>query len=153
MARTVKDTKISSREARSKLQARRKPYWRQVQPGLAIGYHRPVGRRGKPAGAGTWIMRAWIDGAYREKVVATADDFADADGTVLSFAQAQAKVLELVARGRDPDSGPLTVAAALELHFAHLEGQGQSIGGNQRYHAAAHIIPLLGSVLVAESDH
>ena len=128
MARTVQDAKIGSREARSKLLARRKPYWRQVQPGLAIGYRRPVGRRAKPAGAGAWIMRTWIDGAYREKVIATADDFADADGTVLSFAQAQAKVLEIAARGGDPDSGPLTVAAALELHFATPRGAGQRCG-------------------------
>ena len=151
MARTVSDAKIGTREARSKLPARRKPYWRSVQQGLAIGYRKPRGRRGKPAGAGAWIMRAWAGGAYREKAIAVADDFATADGTVvLNFAQAQAKVLELAARGHESSSGPLTVAVALELHFAHLEGQGKAIGGNQRHHASAHIVPALGDALVAE---
>jgi integrase len=151
MARTVSDAKIGTREARSKLPARRKPYWRSVQQGLAIGYRKPRGRRGKPAGAGAWIMRAWAGGAYREKAFAVADDFATADGTVvLSFAQAQAKVLELAARGHESSSGLLTVAVALELHFAHLEGQGKAIGGNQRHHASAHIVPALGDALVAE---
>ena len=149
MARTVQDAKIGSRESRSKLLARRKPYWRQIQPGLHIGYRKPRGRRGRPAGAGVWIMRAWTGAAYREKAIATADDFAAADGTiVLSFAQAQAQVLELSARG-DSGTGPLTVATALELHFAHLEGQGQSVV-NQRYHAGAHIVPALGDELVGD---
>jgi integrase len=152
MARTVQDAKIGTREARSKLPARRKPYWRQIQQGLHLGYRKPRGRRGKPAGAGAWIMRAWVGGAYREKVIAVADDFAPADGTVvLNFAQAQARVQEFAARGADSGSGggPLTVAAALELHFAHLEGQGQSVV-NQRYHAGAHIVPALGDTLVSD---
>lgn len=150
MARTVQDAKIGSRESRRKnLAARRKPYWRQVQPGLAIGYRKPRGRKGKPAGAGRWIARIWANGAYREKAIAAADDFADADGVVvLNFAQAQAKVLELAARGREPGTGPLTVAAALELHFKHLEGKGKSTA-NQRYHAT-HVVPVLGNELVVE---
>ena len=151
MARTVKDMRIGSRDARSKLLARSKPYWRQISSGLAIGYRRPTGRRGQPAGAGTWIARTWVDGAYREKVVGTADDFIAADGaTILSFEQAQAKVLELTARGRDQVSGPLTVAVAVKLHFAHLEAQGKVVGENQRSHARAHIIPALGNVPVAD---
>jgi integrase len=152
MARTVQDAKIGSREARSKLPARRKPFWRQIQQGLHLGYRKPRGRRGKPAGAGMWIMRAYVDGAYREKAIVAADDFAAADGTVvLNFAQAQAKVLELAVRGADSGigSGPLTVAGAVALHLEHLEGQGQSVV-NQRYHASAHIIPALGAELVAD---
>jgi len=149
MARTVQDTKIGTREARSRLPARRKPYWRSVQAGLAIGYRRPVGRSGRPAGAGAWIMRTWMDGAYRERVIGTADDFADDDGTVvLSFAQAQARILES-ARDRVPGASPLTVAVALELHLAHLAGQGQSVV-NQRYQAGAHILPVMGDMLVAD---
>jgi integrase len=149
MARTVQDTKIGTREARSKLPARRKPYWRAVQAGLAIGYRRPVGGRSQPAGAGTWVSRVWADGAYREKVIGTADDFANADGTViLSFAQAQARVLES-ARESAPGASPLTVAVAVELHLAHLAGLGQSVV-TQRYHIDAHILPMLGDMLVAK---
>jgi integrase len=150
MTRTVQDAKIGSRESRSKLLARRKPYWRQIQPGLHLGYRKPRGRKGRPAGAGMWISRAYVGGTYREKAMTAADDFAAADGAaVLNFAQAQAKVLELAARGREPGTGPLTVAAALDLHLAHLEGRGQNVA-NQRYHAAAHILPVIGDDLVAD---
>jgi integrase len=153
MARTVQDAKIGTREARSRLPGRRKPNWRGIQPGLQIGYRKPRGRKGKPAGAGAWVMRRWIleVHGYRERVVGVADDFADADGTlVLNFAQAQAKVLELAQRPAGAsEAGPLTVGTALELHFKHLEGQGQSTV-NQRGHASAHILPVLGNELVAE---
>ena len=150
MARTVQDAKIGSRKSRSKLLARRKPYWRQIEPKLHLGYRKPRGRRGRPAGAGAWVSRTYVGGTYREKVIAVADDFATADGTVvLNFGQAQSRVLERAAQGREPGTGQLTVAAALELHLAHLEGQGQSVA-NQRYHAAAHILPALGSKLVVD---
>jgi hypothetical protein len=81
--------------------------------------------------------------------IATADDYAAADGTaVLNFAQAQAKVLELAA-GADAGGGSLTVATALELHIEHLVGQGQNTA-IQGYHYRAHIVPALGTTLVAE---
>jgi integrase len=82
-------------------------------------------------------------------VIGTADDFANADGTViLSFAQAQARVLES-ARESAPGASPLTVAVAVELHLAHLAGLGQSVV-TQRYHIDAHILPMLGDMLVAK---
>jgi integrase len=148
--RTVKDARLTTREQRSKLPARRKPYWRAIQPGLHLGYRRPRGRRGKPAGAGMWIMRVWGGGAYREKAIAAADDYAAADGTaVLNFAQAQARVLELAGAAADSGGGLLTVGAALESYFEHLEGQGQNTA-NGRYQAGAHILPVIGDAQVAE---
>jgi len=50
MARTVRNAKLDSRSARSKLTARREPYWVVISKGCAIGYR-------KGAGGGTWIAR------------------------------------------------------------------------------------------------
>jgi hypothetical protein len=62
--------------------ARGKPHYRKIEEGLHLGYRKPRGRRGKPAGAGKWVLRHYVG--------ALADDFSDADGVaVLNFKQAQ----------------------------------------------------------------
>ena len=38
MARTVRDAQLESREARSRLEARGKPHYRLIEPGLHLGY-------------------------------------------------------------------------------------------------------------------
>jgi integrase len=153
MARTVQDSKIGNRESRSKLPARGRPYWRMVQEGLHVGYRKARGRRGKPAGAGKWIMRRFLNGKYKSEAIATTDDYADADGVnVLDFAQAQAKVHELhVARANSAAgiTGPLTVAAAIELYLEHVEGEGRSTT-TQQIHSRALIVPELGDTLVSD---
>ena len=50
MARTLRDTKLDTRTSRSRLKARREPYWRSISEGLAVGYR-------KGAKGGTWIAR------------------------------------------------------------------------------------------------
>jgi hypothetical protein len=50
MARTVRNAKLDSRSARTKLAARREPYWVVLSKGCAIGYR-------KGSGGGTWIAR------------------------------------------------------------------------------------------------
>ena len=50
MARTVRNPKIDTRTARTRLLARREPYWTALSEGCALGY-----RRG--AKGGTWIGR------------------------------------------------------------------------------------------------
>jgi hypothetical protein len=84
MARTLRDAKLDTRNARSKLKARREPYWRTLSEGLSIGY-----RRG--AKGGTWIARLYTaEHGRRYRAIGTADDVVDADREhVLSFAQAQ----------------------------------------------------------------
>src|SRR5436190_11236240 len=87
MPRALKDSNLGSRDARSRLKARGKPYWRLIEPGLHLGYRKLAGR------PGTWCVRRYT-GAQTYTVEAikgvVADDNADADGrTVLSFAQAQ----------------------------------------------------------------
>ena len=90
MARTVRDAKLETRAAREKLEARGKPYYRALEPGLHLGYRKAKGRRGRKV-AGSWICRLYVgDQNYRVERIGTADDFSDADGVaVLSFKHAQ----------------------------------------------------------------
>lgn len=154
MARTIVDSNLKDRTARGRLKARRKPYWREIEPNLAIGYRRLKGRKGAPAGPGTWSARHYVGGgAYVvEKIDGVADDFSDANGvTVLDFKQAQdkARALHLKRHTATEITGPLTVKAALELHLEYLAGLGKSTV-SQRQHAGAHILPALGDIEVAK---
>ena len=111
MARTVADRNLGTREARRRLAARRKPYWRAIERGLHVGYYK--GSRG-----GRWIARRYCgEGRYQETVVGTADDVLDADGrAILDFDQAQAGAREWFhaevrrAAGEAPEAGPFTVS-------------------------------------------
>jgi integrase len=154
MARTIVDSNLKDRAARSRLAARGKPHYRLIEPGLHLGYRRPRGRKGKAAAGGTWVVRHYVGGqAYVTETIGVADDFSDADGVaVLDFRQAQNKAREIhVARAHGDAGmvGPLTVAAALDAYLEHLEGRGQSVV-NQRHHADALIIPVLGDAEVAK---
>lgn len=154
MARTIVDSNLKDRTARGRLKARRKPYWREIEPNLAVGYRRLKGRKGAPAGAGTWSARHYNGaGSYSvEKIDGVADDFSDANGvTVLDFKQAQdrARALHLQRQTASEITGPLTVTAAIERHLEHLAGLGQNVS-NQRHHARAFILPALGDVEVSK---
>jgi hypothetical protein len=86
MARRVLDAKLDSRTARGRLKASGKPYWRPTEPGVSLGYRKPL------SGAGKWVLRLHVGGKndYTTETFATADDVSDADGVaVLSFWQAQ----------------------------------------------------------------
>jgi hypothetical protein len=153
MARTLADSRIMDRAARSRLTARGKPYFRLVEEGLHLGYRKPRGRRGKPAPAGKWVVRRYAGKqTYVVETLATADDHSDPDGVVvLNFRQAQDRARELhVQRAHSAAGvvGPLTVAAALDAYLDHLEGRGQH-GADQRYHANAFILPALGAANVS----
>src|SRR5271157_5418980 len=153
MARTVRDTALESREARSRLKARGKPYYRKIEEGLHLGYRKPRGRRGKPAGAGKWVLRHYIGAqSYDVATIGAADDFSDADGhAVLNFKQAQdAARVQMVRRARDAAgiaAGPLTVRTAIASYLEYLEAHGKT-AGDVRQRAAAHIDPVLGNVEV-----
>jgi integrase len=153
MARTVRDSDLQHRTKRlSKLTPRGKPYYRLIDPGLHLGYRRPRGRKGKPAGAGRWVVRYYLGNqAYKVEIIGTADDYGDADGvTLLDFSQAQAKARKFVAQHaakRGSDDGPLTVKAAVETYLEFLESNRKS-AADARQRAAAHIYPSLGDVLV-----
>jgi hypothetical protein len=153
LARRTPDARLESRESRGRLTSRGKPHYRLLELGLHIGYRRLKGRKGRPAVAGTWVARHYVGGrSYIVEKIGTADDFSDADGTIiLSFAQAQDKArTRMVRRAQLANgiAGPLTVRAAVEGYFEFLEVHGKS-GVDARHRAKAHIDPTLGDIEVA----
>jgi integrase len=145
MARTIRDALLDTRTARGRLKARGKPYWRGLEPGLHLGYRKPL------SGAGKWLARHYVgDQAYEVETIAVADDFSDADGVaILSFPQAQILArTRMVARthraaGR---TKALTVKDAIESYITYLEAKRSRSGREARYAADAFILPSLGSV-------
>src|ERR1044072_7617518 len=91
MTRTVRESSLETRSARSRLKATAKPYFRMIEPGLHVGY------RKRKTGPGSWVVRRYAAKGYtvlnlktQDGTKVIADDFADADGgLVLNFAQAQ----------------------------------------------------------------
>src|ERR1700712_3342577 len=122
MARRVLDTTLDTRTARSRLKARGKPYWRQLEPGLSIGYRKPL------SGPGKWVVRHHCGGKndYHTETFGTADDLSDPDGAaILSFWHAQTKAREqMVQRAQSGTAAdaPLTVAASIDSYVEFLEG-------------------------------
>lgn len=151
MARTIRNAKLDTRSARSKLTVRREPYWTVVAAGCGIGY-----RRGKTGGS--WIAR-WRDasGQQHYESVGTADDTRDGDGiATLSYAQAQdrahiffsRKVRE--ARGEaEPERGSLTIADALSDYFSAQRRKGAKGATKDEKSANARILPELGPIEVS----
>jgi len=147
MARTLRDALLDTRTARSRLKARGKPYFRSLEPGLHLGYRKPL------SGPGKWVARHYVgEQSYEVETLAIADDYSDPDGVaILSFAQAQT-----LARGRMVDrvhaaagkTGPLTVSDAVDAYIEFLESNRKS-GPLARYVAEAFIKPELGSIEVA----
>ena len=141
MPRTLRDSKLDSREARSRLRVQGKPYKRLIEPGLHLLYRRLAGR------PGSWAVRKYLGNqAYAESSLnVVADDYSDADGvTVLTFAQAQAAALA----HKPKATGPLTVGQAMGRYLAHLDERGAGSAHDARIRAEAHIIPQLGNVQV-----
>ena len=152
MARTVRNAKLDTRSARTKLEERREPYWTAISRGCALGYRR--GSKG-----GTWVARLRApDGKQHYEALGAADDARDADGlTVFSFAQAQARASEFfqarswaLSGEAPPDKSPYTVERALKDYFASREQRGSKGVPADRYAANARIIPDLGSVEVSK---
>jgi integrase len=139
--RTLRDSKLDSREARSRLKVQGKPYKRLIEPGLHLLYRRLAGR------PGSWGVRRYLGNqVYLESSLgAVADDYADADGaTVLSFAQAQVAALA----HKPKATGPLTVRQAVEAYLGHLEGRGGTPDAWAR--VEAWVFPQLGNVEVED---
>lgn len=152
MARTVRNVKLDTRSARSRVEERREPYWTVVSAGCAIGYRK--GRKG-----GTWIARFRAeDGRQHHDALGAADDHRDPDGlTVFSFAQAQDRAREFFARrARElaghaaSREGPYTVKDAIEDYLSARERRGSKGVRADRYAAEARIIPELGLVDIAK---
>jgi integrase len=145
MARTVRDALLDTRTARSRLQARGKPYWRGLEPGLHLGYRRPT------TGAGKWVARHYVGAErYEVETIGVADDFSDPDGVaILSFHHAQTLARSrMVARAHKAagKTKPLAVSDAIESYLTYLESKRSRSGREARYAADAFILPALGSV-------
>jgi integrase len=147
MARRIKDATLDSKEARRKLKARGKPYYRAIERGLHLGYRKLAG------GTGTWVARHYVgEQSYAVEKIGAADDFSDADGTaIFDYWQAQAKARERMqarthkAAGK---AGPLTVADALDDYLEFLESKRKS-AVDAGYRDRALIRPKLGKIEVA----
>lgn len=146
MARVVQDTKLSKREQRLRLEARKKPYWMTLNEGEHLGYYRG-------ARVGKWVARYRRAGAganYQETTIAEADDTADADGTViLNFKQAQEAArlwFQSLEQNAGRKRGAYNVSDALD---DYLKGfQGKDIA-NTRRRIEAIVRPQMGHHEVA----
>src|SRR5215472_2383491 len=123
MARKVRagDAKLMSRTAREGLKPSRKPYYRLIERGVALGYRKPK------KGPGTWLVRRYVgDDSYTVRNLVTADGhpvFADdheaANGkTILDFGQAQDAIR--THKNEAKGVGPYTVGNALDDYFRFL---------------------------------
>ena len=155
MARLSRDSRIETREARQRLAipATREPYWRQLTPGIFLGY-----RKG-PTG-GVWITRVSAkavgrtDGAaYLKKNLGTADDTADSNGAdILSYKEAFAAALAFAedCKTHDKPAAKYTVADAVADYLKeHYAKEGRSKDRTEHLYQA-HILPALGKKLVTE---
>jgi integrase len=145
VAGTVKEAKIGSATVRAKLKPGRQAHWRIIIPGRAhLGYQRK-----QEANHGRWILRRYVGGTYRIEPLGLADDALLADGQrVLNFEQAEAKARAQV---EAPASKihHITIRRAMANYIEFKRAQGQP-AGDVASRSAAHILPMLGDVVVAE---
>lgn len=151
MARLVRDAKLETRTARARLPIGPKPYFRRLEIGFHLGYRRL-------SNGGTWIARRFAqDGRYREIRLGVSDDTQDADGvSILDYGQAQKTAREWWGaemrreEGHNTLVGPYTVSDATKEYLKAFERRGgKSVYATTRA-AETHILPSLGSTLVAK---
>ena len=149
MARRVPDAVLETRNARRRLKAQGKPYWKALIKGLHLGYR-------KYATGSTWVARRLNDkGRYEEQRLGACDDFQDADGlAVFDYGQAQEKArawfkkaIRVDAGLEEVESGTYTVAKVMQDYRKHyaLEGKGLVTVDSAMN---AHILPTLGDIEV-----
>lgn len=151
MARTPRESKLDSRSARLKLAPQREPYWREIVPGLHLGYRRLRGS------AGSWIVRRRVGSRYEFDRVGMADDFAEADPVaVFTYTQAIDKARRLVV-GEElatprHHGAAWTVADCIDYYFKTelADKRGTPAIRSTVIHRTADIGPRLVSVLRAE---
>lgn len=146
MARRIREEKLDTRSARLKLKQRREPYWASMSGGLALGY-----RKGKTGG--TWIAKHYSAKHGRDyHALGPADDILDADGRIVfNFNQAQVRAREWLAIPDEVDSGPYTIANAMDDYFRFLESDGRPAHTirDARYRDDAFIRPKLGDEVIS----
>ncbi len=126
MARVLKETKLSTRAARSQLSPDA-TYWRGLDQDVHLGYRKAL--RG-----GRWIVRWRVGAGYRQVPLGGADDVIAADGVEsLTFDQALRAARLHVEHARRPAPieavGPLpTVQLAADAHADALERRHKASG-------------------------
>ena len=154
MGRKVRagDAKLMSRTARETLRRSRKPYYRPIERGIALGYRKPK------KGPGTWLVRRYVgDDNYTVRNLITkdghaifADDFESANGkTILDFGQAQ-DIIRQHKNELTGNTGPYPVADAMNDYFRFLKSDGRSEHAIRDAHCRANalILPKLGTVKI-----
>jgi integrase len=149
MARMVRDYRLETRSARERLRVQREPYWRLLERGLYLGYRKLGG------GPGAWYLRRRTLGVvaktYQKQRLATADDFADADGKeVLSYAQAAAAAREVAQELTEGPRTPYTVRQAVAEYLVDYEARGGKALRDTRMTFDAHVLPTFGDRPVEE---
>jgi len=151
MARVSRNPKRASREARSKLPARRVPHWIKLGSGRALGYRKTGTARG------FWIAkhRDKASGNRRHESLGAADEAMDADGLeVFNYEQACKlayaffeKAARRTAGLEDADHArPQTVGEAVEAYLSDREAEGSNTAQKDRAAMAAHLPESLASV-------
>jgi integrase len=143
MARRIRDADLETREARTKLKASGKPYWRSIGLGLHLGYRK--GKRG-----GVWVVRRYLgEQTYKVETIALADDREDSNHVqVLTFWEAQEHARSMRVSGAR--GGPYTVRQAVGDYLEASADKASMSGVRARLHAYA--LPVFGDKLVSELD-
>lgn len=152
MPRHVREVNLSTREARKRLQPRKKPYYRALDEGLHLGYR-------KSHKGSAWVIR-WYRGAGTygtSNLAGRPDDILTADGTTtLNWSQAQAtarKIFEKKQREAtgvdDVQIGPYTIKAAMADYTSAYNRRGGKAPDHLRAVTDALILPALGDLNIA----
>src|SRR5665213_997927 len=145
MARTVRDTKLDTPEARLRLKVGQR-YFRTLGDGAALCYRKTTDKYG------TWSVRIRReDGTYTLRALGMADGQEDPDGNrVLDFFQANDRAREEVRRFHAP--APRAVATVRKAAEKYLEWYREQRKAYAETKASidAHIIPELGDVPISE---
>ena len=145
MARIVRDARLDSRSARSKLPLRREPYWVKIAKGCYLGYRRISLR------SGSWLARYRdLTGRQNFRAIGPADDALDADGaTALNFDQAQSRARDwFQAIASDAEGGRrgiYMVADCMADYLAWVKQHRKSWRHIDTY-VNAYILPRLGKI-------
>jgi integrase len=142
MARTVRNSKLDSRSARSRLSASKTVHWVAIDRGKAVGYR-------KGAKGGVWIAKLVRAEARKEIALGGADDVLEANGeTILTYSQEQERArawfLQMEAGERHSPAPVITVAEAVRRYISYLKAEAKTAkDAEQRLNK--HVIPTLGS--------
>lgn len=146
MVRRIASRSLQGRTARAALKVRKKPYFVSLGSGLSLGY-----RRNKH-GNGTWVFRRSNGkGGMETKAIGAADDYRDADDNeVLTWVQAQTRVLAMGNPNAKPAPGTITVRQAFYKYLPSLRGRNERSADLTEGRIKKHVLPTLGDKKVVD---